>query len=100
MLFTLATYDFNFGHCQTISSRKPRKLFHVNFTKMDPKENDNKWSNKPPEVKLQALRNLRDKTHRLKSPDRLYNQDWFIGAVMDEGLEQTYIDDIALNFRN
>ena len=100
MLFTLATYDFNFGHCQTISNRKPKALSHVNFTKMDPKKNDNKWSSMPPDAKLQTLRNLRDGNHRLKSPDRLYNQDWFIGAVMEEGLEQTYINDIAFNFRN
>jgi len=99
MLFTHERYDLNFGFCHTISNRTPRKLFHVNFTQMDPKTNDNKKSKLSPSATLQQLRSLRDNTHRLRTPDRLYNQDWFIGAVQAAGLEQVYRDDIAMNFR-
>lgn len=66
---------------------------------MDPKENDSKWSKKPPAEKLEQLRRMRDVPHRLKSPDRLYNQDWFLGQVMDEGLEQAYMNEIAFSYR-
>lgn len=66
---------------------------------MDPKKNDNKRSSPSPSIKLAVLRNLRDEPHRLKSPERLYNQDWFVGAVLDEGLEQEYMNEIAFKYR-
>jgi hypothetical protein len=83
----------------TISSRNQKNLVKRKFTKMDPKERSNKQHGQTPQQKLAVLRNLRDESHRLKSPDRLYNRDWFMGAVLDEGLGQVYMDDIALNFR-
>jgi hypothetical protein len=67
---------------------------------MDPKKrNDNKWSSMSPSDRVVALMRLRDVPHKLKSPDRLYNQDWFIGEILNEGLEQAYMDTITQNNR-
>ena len=66
---------------------------------MDPKEKDTKWSKMPPKAKLESLRRLRDERHKLKSKDRPYDQEWFMEAVVQEHLEQVYIDDVAENFR-
>lgn len=66
---------------------------------MDPKERSNTKHGQTPQQALAVLRNLRDEPHRLKSPDRLYDKDWFMGEVLNEGLGQVYMDDIALNFR-
>lgn len=66
---------------------------------MDPKEKDNKWSKLKPEAKLEQLRNLRDVPHKLSNPDHLFDQNWFIGQVLGNNLEATYMQDIAFNNR-
>jgi hypothetical protein len=64
---------------------------------MDPKERSNKQHGQTPQQKLEVLRNLRDSNHSLRTPSRPYDQDWFTGVVLDEGLEQVLMDNIANN---
>jgi len=66
---------------------------------MDPKDRNNKRPNLSPQQRLDVLRNLRDNNHCLRKPERPYDQDWFIGAVLASKLEQTYMNDINFNNR-
>jgi hypothetical protein len=66
---------------------------------MDPKS---KWPTLSPAQQLQQLRWFRDENHKLRDvnvPGKLYDQDWFIGAVLDGNLEQAYMADIDKNHR-
>jgi hypothetical protein len=61
---------------------------------MDSKSN---WPKLSPEAKLQQLMWLRDEIHGLRDvnePRKLYDHDWFIQSVIDNNLEQDYMNGI------
>ena len=58
-------------------------------------KNGNNVPKQSPAQKLEVLRRLRDNDHRLRSNDRPYDQDWFLGTVLDQGLEHKYMEEVA-----
>lgn len=100
MLSTLVYYSINFGFAPLpISNRTHKDLFHLTLTNMDPrKKQDNKKPNFPPKQRLETLIRLRDEPHSLKNGRaNAYDQDWFIGAVLQDNLETTYMNEISVN---
>lgn len=66
---------------------------------MDPKEESgSNWPKLSPQSKLETLRRYRDVC--LKKDDRFLSaRDFFVESVIEEGLTQEYLDDIAYNNR-